>query len=81
MWNIRGLDSSAASKLCWKLPYLETLVTDAVESYSIISITETWFKPHLLDPQLSMNGYKIFRADRCERGRGVPVCMLKTVLL
>ena len=70
MWNIRGLDSSAASTLCWKLPYLEELVTESVESYSIISITETWFKPHLTDAQLDMNGYNIFRSDRIKRGRG-----------
>ena len=70
MLNTRGMDTSAASTLCWKVPYIEDFVMQATESYSIISITETWLKPHITDAQLHIEGYTILRSDRCKRGRG-----------
>ena len=70
MLNIWGMDPSAASTLCWKVPYLENLVTQSAVSYSILSFTETWLKPHITDAQLSIEGFNIFRADRENRGRG-----------
>ena len=43
----------------------------AAVSYSIISITETWLKPHIKDAQVSIEGYsEPFRSDRRMRGRG-----------
>ena len=68
--NIWGMDTSASSSLAWKIPYIEELVTNSPESYSIISITETWVKPHLTDSQLAINGYNIYRCDRLKRERG-----------
>ena len=71
MFNIRGRDTSAASSLCWKLPYLETVVNQATESYSIISITETWLKPHITDAQVQIKGFaEPYRSDRLKMGRG-----------
>ena len=70
MLNIQGLDPSASSTSQWKIPYLEGIVKESVESYSIISITETWLKPPINDAQLSIQGYNIHRSDRTKRERG-----------
>ena len=70
MLNIEGLDPSASSSLRWKVPYLESLVTQSVESYAFISISETWLKPHVTDAQLHIEGFNIYRSDRINRERG-----------
>ena len=70
MLNIEGLDVSASSSLRWKVPYLESLVNQSVESYAFISISETWLKPHITDAQLHLESYNLYRSDRCNRERG-----------
>ena len=50
--------------------HFEEFVNQSVEWYPIISITETWLKPHVTDAQLHITGYNIYRSDRCHRGRG-----------
>ena len=70
MLNIRGLDPSARSSQCWKVPYLENLVHQSIESYFFISITETWLIPAITKAQMEIHGYELFRSDRCDRERG-----------
>lgn len=70
MLNIQGFDCSATSSMRWKAPYLEEAVTHAAEWYAIISITETWIKPHIEKAQLSIAGYNLHRSDRIKRERG-----------
>ena len=68
--NIQGCDASALSTLLWKLPFVEEFITDASESYSIISITETWLKPHISDAQVKLQNFNVYRSDRLNRERG-----------
>ena len=70
MLNIYGMDCSASSSLKWKVPYIEDFVNQSIKWYPIISITETWLKPHITDAQLHITGYNIYRSDRCHRDRG-----------
>ena len=70
MLNIQGMDCSATSTLQWKAPYLEEYVTNSAQWFAVISITETWLKPHLTNAQLSITGYELYRSDRLEREKG-----------
>ena len=50
---------------------METVVNQAHEAFSIISITETWLKPHITDAQVQIDGFAVpYRSDRIKRGRG-----------
>ena len=81
MFNAYGLDTSAASSLCWKVPYLEAMILQSAVSYSIISITETWLKPHITEAQVSIEGFNIFRSDRLNRERGGCCLYIKQSLI
>ena len=81
MLNIRGLDPSARSSQCWKVPYLENLVHQSIESYFFISITETWLIPAITKAQMEIHGYELFRSDRCDRERGGSCLYIKEELI
>ena len=70
MLYIQGMDPSASSTQCWKVPYLEAVLLQSTVNYSILSITETWIKPHITQAQLNIEGFNLYRADRCRRDRG-----------
>ena len=73
VFNIYGMDPSARSNACWKVPALRTMVLDkASENIHIpfIAITETWLKPHLSDAQVNIPNYAVYRSDRRLRTRG-----------
>ena len=38
-----------------------------------ICISETWFSPDIEDISYKLNGYMLFRSDRCSRGGGVAI--------
>lgn len=51
-----------------------TLITSLqpVGKFSFFALTETWLKNDILDPEINIPGYTIFRNDRChKRGGGV----------
>lgn len=39
----------------------------------VICISETWFTDNTYDSLISLNGYKVYRADRMKRGGGVAI--------
>ena len=43
-----------------------------IEQYNaiVIIITETWLDPSVLDSEIQIPGFSIFRSDRCNRTRG-----------
>ena len=63
--NIRGLCPKSDKS---KLPYLADL---AIESNSpFICLTETHLNPDILDAEITMKGYNLFRSDRSNRSHG-----------
>lgn len=47
-----------------------------------ISITESWLKPFVLDKQLSIENYNLFRADRqCSNNGGVLLYIHKDIII
>ena len=71
--NIQGMDPSARSAGSYKISLLRNLVSYNISRNTLIpflSITETWLKPYILDAQVSIPDYNIFRSDRRSRIRG-----------
>ena len=50
------------------------LLTDCV---NIIAMIETWLNDKFKDSELHLNGYNIFRRDRCNRGGGGVLLAIK----
>jgi exonuclease III len=66
--NIQGMDPSAHSTSRHKLTNLkEEHVNSCVP---IISLSETWLKPHITNAQINIPNYQIVRQDRLTRTRG-----------
>ena len=63
--NIRGLYPKCDQS---KIPYLSDLASKTNAPF--ICLTETHLNPTILDAEISINGYDLFRSDRLERFHG-----------
>jgi len=43
----------------------------ATHSSHLVAVTETWYQPHISDPELAISGMSLLRRDRTARGGGV----------
>lgn len=43
------------------------------EKYDVITVSETWLNPGILDEIIDLKGYRLYRRDRTTRGGGVAV--------
>ena len=58
------------------LPKLEELKCKVVnESPDVICIVETWLSSEILDNEIAISDYQIFRRDRDRHGGGVMIFM------
>ena len=64
------MNPSAGSTCKWKLTHLQEIITSQPEFIPFISITETALKPYILDAQVNIPDYNVFRADRRVRNQG-----------
>ena len=58
-----------ARSLCTKMKDLQYIVTKVVEP-QLISISESWGKEEIADCNFNLDGYKMYRDDRHQRGGG-----------
>lgn len=71
--NVRGLRT--------KIHDLRSAILLASESYDIIVLVETWLSNDILDAELGLNDYKLFRFDRNSdtsmyiRGEGILIAV------
>ena len=63
--NIRGIYPKCDKS---KVPYLSDLAQQTNAPF--ICVTETHLNPSILDAEISINGYDLFRSDRSERSHG-----------
>ena len=63
--NIRGLYPKSDQS---KIPYLADLASKTNAPF--ICLTETHLTPSILDAEVSITGYDLFRSDRMERSHG-----------
>ena len=63
--NIRGLYPKCDQS---KVPYLSDLAK--VTNAPFICVTETHLNPNILDAEVAVDGYELFRSDRKERTHG-----------
>ena len=68
--NAEGLDPSINSASSWKLPFLIENHISSQTFTPVISVVESWLKPHVTDSQIKIDHYQSIRADRKERKRG-----------
>ena len=63
--NIRGL-----SLKCHRTKVSELSDKMSINNSIGMALTETWLKPEILDAEIHIPGYNIFRSDRIKRIRG-----------
>ena len=70
--NIRGL-----SLKCHRTKVSELSDKMSINNSIGMALTETWLKPEILDAEIHIPGYNIFRSDRIKRIRGGAALYLK----
>ena len=63
--NIRGLNPKSDQT---KIPYLADLAKESNSPF--ICLTETHLNPEILDAEIQIDGYNLFRSDRLNRSHG-----------
>ena len=67
------MNPSLKSKSFWKIQKLMEQVTELNEKkieVPFIAICETWLKPHIMDAQVNIVNYNVFRGDRSNSNNG-----------
>ena len=80
--NARSLSPAATGSARWKIPHIQdNLIGSSDIPIPIMGITETWLKPYIKDPQVSIKGYKCLRSDREKRKGGGSILYIHESLL
>ncbi|KAI8129514.1 hypothetical protein CVS40_1278 [Lucilia cuprina] len=74
-FNAQSLSPATTSA---KLEEIKSIVRDSY--LDVIGVCETWFKSHVMDTAVNIDGYKIYRNDRVYR-RGGGVCLYVSDML
>ena len=56
-----------------KIDQLRFICSSVQAGIHLLTLSETWLNEQILDSEISIEGYKIFRLDRANRGGGVAV--------
>ena len=68
--NIQGLTPNSGSSTQWKLPYLQSIISQSNCYVPYVCITESWAQSFHTDAQLHIPDYIPHRSDRVDRSHG-----------
>ena len=71
--NIQGFNPSPRSRSGWKLPKLKEEINSLLEkkfNVPFVGIVESWLKPEIMDTEINILNYNIFRCDRKKSQHG-----------
>ena len=75
--NIQGLFPKSNNT---KVKYLSELINECTNNIAIV-LTETHLTPDIMDSEIRIPGYNLFRKDRCKRSHGgVAIYVLEDII-